>query len=167
MLVDREVEKANRQNLAYAGAGLLLRGREKEGLALILASQALYTTQLDQVLEALENGDVEEAAWLAMGYTHHPTLEKREPFRAPQGGWRPLLALLEREGVDSRGKGAPLLALAHTAHLGEVTAVLAVYERRGIDAALELADRLLDSRTLAFRYGLHAVSGPRVHGKGG
>ncbi len=162
MVVDREVEKANRQNLAYAGAGLLLRGMEKEGLALILASQALYSTQLEQVVEKVEQGDFEEAAWLAMAYTHHPTLEKREVFRAPQGGWRPLLAVIEREGLDPRSKGAPLLAMAHTAHLGELTAILAVYERRGLEAALQLADRLLETRTLAFRYGLHGVSGPRA-----
>ena len=166
MIVDREVEKATRQNLAYAGAGLLLRGMEKEGLALILASQALYSTQLDQVMEALERGDIEEAAWLAMGYTHHPTLEKREVFRAPQGGWRPILAVLEREGVDPRGKGASLFAMAYTAHLGEVSAILAVYERKGLEAALQLADRLLETRTLAFKYGLHEVSGPRARGRG-
>ena len=159
--VEAEAEKQLRSVVALAGAGLLLRGRIREGFALILASQALYRTQLLQVQEALEHGDLEEAAWLAAGYAHHPNLEKRRPLPPPERGWRPLLAVMEREGVSRDDpKGAALYAMAYTAHLGELTALLAVYDRKGIGPTLDLAQAILDNRQTAFRYGLHTVSGP-------
>lgn len=55
--------------------------------------------------------------------------------------------------------GATLVALAHTAHLGELTAVLVTDERRGFAKALEVAKAILEYRPMAFRYGLHQVSG--------
>ncbi|GLV47598.1 hypothetical protein TJA_07680 [Thermus sp. LT1-2-5] len=164
--VDREEEKRLRQNLAYAGAGLLLKGRDREALAFILASQALYTRQLLEVLEVLERGDVEEAAWLAFGYTHHPTLEKRPVMGPPLGGWRPIWRLLAQEGLDPKAEpGASLVALAHTGHLGEITAVLATHERKGLETALKVAQALLETRPVAFRYGLHMVSGALPKGR--
>lgn len=45
-VLDRDTENVYRQGLAYAGAGLLLKGKVREGFALILASQALYSRQL-------------------------------------------------------------------------------------------------------------------------
>jgi len=60
---------------------------------------------------------------------------------------------------------APLYALAHTAHLGEATALYTVYERKGLKPALQLAKAILDNRSAAYRYGLHAVSGPIGKGK--
>lgn len=164
--VDADTEKQLRNVVALAGAGLLLRGRVREGFALVLASQALYRNQLLQVKEALDNGDLEEAAWLAAGYAHHPSLEKRRPLPPPERGWRPILAVMEREGVSRDDpKGAALYAMAYTAHLGELTALLAVYDRKGLGPTLDLAQAILDNRQTAFRYGLHTVSGPV--GKGG
>lgn len=165
-LLDRDTERVYRQSLAYAGAGLLLKGRTREAFALILASQALYSRQLVQVMEALEKGDLEEAVWLAFGYTHHPALEKRIPLGAPEGGWKPLWGLMAREKLDPKAEpGATLVALAHSAHLGELTAFLVTYERRGLATAVEVARRILEERPTAFRYGLHAVSGalPKAH----
>ncbi|WP_135256355.1 hypothetical protein [Thermus caldilimi] len=159
--LDRNQEKKVRQDLAYAGAGLLLRGSHREGFSLILASQALYTRQLLEVMEVLTKGDLEEAAWLAFGYTHHPSLEKRTVYGPPAGGWRQIWELLSEERIDPKGEpGATLVAIAHTAHLGELTALLAVRERKGLARAVEVARLLLDLRPLTFRYGLHAVSGP-------
>lgn len=159
-VLDRDTEKAYRQDVAYAGAGLLLKGRVREGFALILASQALYSRQLSQVVAELQKGDLEEAVWLAVGYTHHPTLEKRPPLLPPEGGWKPVWALMAKEGLLPQAEpGATLAALAHTAHLGELTALLVVYERRGLATALRVASAILEGRSTAFRYGLHAVSG--------
>jgi len=130
------------------------------------SSQALYATQLSQVMGALETGEIEEAAWLAAGYAHHPSLEKRQVFRAPEGGWGFLHGILTREGLSHHDPEiAPLYALAHSAHLGEATALHTVYERKGLKPALQLARAILDNRSTAFRYGLHAVSGPVGKGK--
>jgi hypothetical protein len=165
-VMDREEEKKARQDLAYAGGALLLRGQIREGFALMLASQALYSTQLSQVMGALEAGEIEEAAWLAAGYSHHPGLEKRQVFRAPEGGWGFLHGILTREGLSHHDpEVAPLYALAHTAHLGEATALYTVYERKGLKAALQLAGSIMDNRNVGYRYGLHAVSGPVGKGK--
>ncbi|WP_038042099.1 hypothetical protein [Thermus tengchongensis] len=159
-VLDRDTEKVYRQGLAYAGAGLLLKGKVREGFALILASQALYSRQLSEVMGKLDEGDIDEAVWLAFGYTHHPTLEKRPPLLPPEGGWKPLWRLMARENLNSREEpGATLVALAHTAHLGELTAVLVTDERRGFAKALEVAKAILEYRPMAFRYGLHQVSG--------
>lgn len=159
-VLDRDTEKVYRQGLAYAGAGLLLRGKVREGFALILASQALYSRQLSEVMGKLDEGDIDEAVWLAFGYTHHPTLEKRPPLLPPEGGWKPLWRLMARENLNGREEpGATLVALAHTAHLGELTAVLVTDERRGFAKALEVAKAILEYRPMAFRYGLHQVSG--------
>jgi hypothetical protein len=165
-VMNREEEKKARQDLAYAGGALLLRGQIKEGFALMLASQALYSMQLSQVMEVLERGDIEEAAWLAAGYSHHPNLEKRQVFRAPEGGWGFIHGILAREGLSHDDpEVAPLYAMAYTAHLGEATALYTVYDRKGVKPALQLAKAILDNRSAAFRYGLHAVSGPVGKGK--
>lgn len=172
-VLDRDTEKVYRQGLAYAGAGLLLKGKVREGFALILASQALYSRQLSEVMGKLDEGDIDEAVWLAFGYTHHPTLEKRPPLLPPEGGWKPLWRLMARENLNGRDAlpvgqtdlrkqeepGATLVALAHAAHLGELTAVLVTDERRGFAKALEVAKAILEYRPMAFRYGLHQVSG--------
>ena len=165
-VMDREEEKKARQDLAYAGGALLLRGQIREGFALMLASQALYSMQLSQVMEALERGDIEEAAWLAAGYAHHPHLEKRQVFRAPEGGWGFIHGILAREGLSHNDpEVAPLYAMAYTAHLGEATALYTVYDRKGLKPALQLAKAIMDNRSVAYRYGLHAVSGPVGKGK--
>jgi hypothetical protein len=55
--------------------------------------------------------------------------------------------------------------MAHTAHLGEATAVYTVYDRKGLKPALQLAKAIMDNRSAAYRYGLHGVSGPVGKGK--
>ena len=60
---------------------------------------------------------------------------------------------------------APLYAMAYTAHLGEATTLRTVYDREGIKSALQLAKAIMDNRSVAYRYGLHAVSGPVGKGK--
>jgi hypothetical protein len=55
--------------------------------------------------------------------------------------------------------------MAYTAHLGEATAVYTVYDRKGIKPAFQLAKAIMDNRSVAYRYGLHAVSGPVGKGK--
>lgn len=85
-VLDRDTEKAYRQGLAYAGAGLLLKGKVREGFALILASQALYSRQLSEVMGKLDEGDIDEAVWLAFGYTLYCPLREGG---SPCGGlWR-------------------------------------------------------------------------------
>ena len=54
--------------------------------------------------------------------------------------------------------------MAYTAHLGEATALYTVYDRKGLKPALQLAN-IIDNRSAAYRYGLHAVSGPVGKGK--
>jgi hypothetical protein len=55
--------------------------------------------------------------------------------------------------------------MAYTAHLGEATALYTVYDRKGLKPAFQLAKAIMDNRSIAYRYGLHAVSGPVGKGK--
>ncbi len=68
-------------------------------------------------------------------------------------------------GVRNVGFTSPKPLSLLSAHLDEATAVYTVYDRKGIKPALQLAKAILDNRSVAYRYGLHAVSGPVGKGK--
>lgn len=148
-----------RNALAYAGAGLLVRGKWWEAHAFMLASQVLYPRMLEEVLAELERGHLEEAAWIAFAYSHHPTREKRSLRTAPQGGWRALWELAGKEGTDARSEPY-LLEAVYTAHLGEVIAILETYERKGWNVTKEVLRPLSESRPFARKYGLDEPAGP-------
>ncbi|WP_243028992.1 hypothetical protein [Thermus albus] len=159
---NRDQEKLYRQDLAFAGAGLLLKGRVREAFSFFLASQALYSRQLLEVVEEVRRGNLEEAVWLSFGYTHHPTLEKRPVYGPPREGWKPVWEIMKREAQDNPhlSYDSTLLSrFAYTVHLGELTAFLVVDVRKGFPTALEVAEKILEHRPLMAKYGLLQVSG--------